>query len=176
VSLAPGEKSLRRGHEKMLEYRREMVMACGSMSQMLGHPKSVGQIYGYLFFSLDPLSLDEIAQQLGVSKGSVSSGVRILLNWGLVRQVWIQGDRKEFVEVVADEGTIFKSGMSDFVKPRLEAAQRRLERTESLLEEAKENKTLTEEEHKGAIGRLEKLKRLQERGRKIVSLIETFAR
>ena len=45
---------------------------------LLGMPRSVGEIYGLLYFSPDPLSMDVIAAKLGISIGSASQGLRTL--------------------------------------------------------------------------------------------------
>ena len=156
----------------MLKSRQEMVMAGGRLSQILGYPKSVGQIYGFLFFSTEPQSLDDIAGKLAISKASVSNGVRQLLGWGVVRQVWVQGDRKEFVEIVEDVSTLFRAGYSDFVKPRVSSAKRRIGEIGNYLDEEYQNGDLTDQEHELAQKRYEKLKKIQRRFERVLPLLE----
>ena len=43
--------------------------------KVLGLPKSVGEIYGSLFISREPVSLDDLVERLGMSKGSGSQGL-----------------------------------------------------------------------------------------------------
>ena len=147
-------------------------MAGGRLSQILGCPKSVGQIYGFLFFSTEPQCLDDIAGKLAISKASVSNGVRQLLGWGVVRQVWIQGDRKEFVEIVEDVSTLFRAGYSDFVKPRVSSAKRRIGEIGNYLDEEHQNGDLTDQEHELAQKRYEKLKKIQRRFERVLPLLE----
>ena len=156
----------------MLKSRQEMVMAGGRLSQILGYPKSVGQIYVFLFFSTEPQSLDDIAGKLAISKASVSNGVRQLLGWGVVRQVWVQGDRKEFVEIVEDVSALFKAGYSDFVKPRVSSAKRRIGEIGNYLDEEYQNGDLTDQEHELAQKRYEKLKKIQRRFERVLPLLE----
>ena len=156
----------------MLKSRQEMVMAGGRFSQILGYPKSVGQIYGFLFFAHKPQSLDDIAGELGVSKASVSNGVRQLLAWGIVRQVWVQGDRKEFIEIVGDVPSLFKAGYSDFVKPRVVSSKRRIGEIGRLLEEEHEGGLISVEEYEFTGKRLEKLRKLQTRFEKVLPFLE----
>ena len=73
--------------------RREMVEASGRLFQLLGLPRSTGQIYGLLYMSARPLSLDDICELLSISKGSASTGTRHLASWAAIRQVWVQGNR-----------------------------------------------------------------------------------
>ena len=156
----------------MLRSRQEMVMAGGRLSQILGHPKSVGQIYGYLFFSNSPQCLDDISGELGLSKASVSNGVRQLLTWGVIRQVWVQGDRREFLEIIEDISTLFKAGYSDFVKPRVASSKRRITDIGNYLEEELAEGALSQDEYEGAKKRYEKLKRIQKRFDRILPFLE----
>ena len=54
------------------------------MGQAVGLPKSYGEIYGLLFASPQPLGFTEIQSRLGLSKGSVSQGLRALREIGAV--------------------------------------------------------------------------------------------
>lgn len=65
------------------------------VATVLGVPKSVGEIYGLLFAAQNPLSFEEIAQQTGLSAGSVSYGLRFLRGVGAVKLNYIQGDRRD---------------------------------------------------------------------------------
>ena len=156
----------------MLRSRQEMVMAGGRLSQILGYPKSVGQIYGFLFFATKAQSLDDIGGELGVSKASVSNGVRKLLSWGVIRQVWVQGDRKEYLEVAEDVSTLFKAGYGDLVKPRVSSSKRRISQIGAYLEEEVQDGTLSEEEYEAAKRRYDNLKRIQTRFERILPFLE----
>ena len=142
------------------------------MSQILGYPKSVGQIYGFLFFAHKSQSLDDIAGELGVSKASVSNGVRQLLAWGVVRQVWVQGDRKEFVEVTGDVPGLFKAGYTDFVKPRVDSSKGRIQEIGRLMEEEHQEGSLSAEEFEFTKRRFDKLRKIQTRLETILPLLE----
>ena len=48
------------------------------MMGILGMPRSVGEIYGLLYFSENPLSMDQIVQKLGMSLGSASQGLSLI--------------------------------------------------------------------------------------------------
>ncbi len=55
-----------------------------------------GQIYALLFLSDEPLSLDDIAERLSVSKSNISINIRLLEEYDLVKQVWVRGSRKDY--------------------------------------------------------------------------------
>jgi len=67
-----------------------------------GLSKLKGQIVGLLLLHHEPLSLDDIAAALHVTKGSVSTIARQLGESGLIRKVWLKGDRKDYYQIVPD--------------------------------------------------------------------------
>ena len=64
----------------MSEADRRIVDLFVDGVRVIGLPKSIGEIYGLLFVSRDPLSLDDLVARLGISKGSASQGLRM---WAL---------------------------------------------------------------------------------------------
>ena len=61
---------------------QEMIEVGGRICQSLGLPRSTGQIFGLLYLSVEPLSLNRMSSMLGISKGSASVGTRQLVLWG----------------------------------------------------------------------------------------------
>ena len=64
--------------------------------------KLEGRIFGLLYMRTEPLSLDEISDELQQSKSNVSVQVRDLLDWQLVRQVRVPGSRKDHYQAATD--------------------------------------------------------------------------
>src|SRR4051794_22383596 len=89
--------------------RRELVDCTGRLFQRVGLPRSTGQIYGLLYLSPKPLSLDDIVASLGLSKGSASNGTRHLLSLGAIRRVWAPGERKDYLESVGNISAVLRS-------------------------------------------------------------------
>jgi DNA-binding transcriptional regulator GbsR (MarR family) len=143
--------------------RLEMIEAGGRLCQLLGMPRSTGQIYGLLYLWPKPLPLDDIAELLGISKASVSLGTRQLLSWKAIRQVWVQGERRDHFEIEPDLGCLLRAGFTDFLKPRLTSSQQRIARMSSILEEEKAQGTLTREEYKLCSDRLKNFVRIQKK-------------
>jgi len=56
----------------------------------------MGRIWSVLYLSPEPLSAEDLRQALKLSSGAVSMTVNELLRWGVVRKVWVQGERKDF--------------------------------------------------------------------------------
>jgi len=62
----------------------------------------MGRIVGLLIISEDPQSLDDIVEQLEMSKGPISQICRRLKERGLIEKVWIPGDRKDYYKAAND--------------------------------------------------------------------------
>ena len=152
--------------------RKDMVEACGGMFQLLGLSRSAGQIYGLLYLSDKPLSLDDMVKLLSISKGSASMGTRHLANWGVVRQVWVPGDRRDHYEAIEDLGQLLRASYAEFVKPRLNNSEQRLARLFDELERDAERGALSKQEFKFCAERLRVLLRFQEKVQSIGPLAE----
>ena len=68
------------------QFVRTLVEVFSELADLFGNPRSHGQIYGILFASPEPLTMDDIAAQLGISKGSVSQGLRALEALGAIER------------------------------------------------------------------------------------------
>ncbi len=82
--------------------RREFVEGLGHISRFWGFPKGVGAVYGVLYLSASPLSLDDLVGQTTLTKGAISTDVRALARMGLVRRSSRLGDRKDYYEAETD--------------------------------------------------------------------------
>ena len=74
----------------------------GQLASYFGFSKVMGQLYGALLLSPDPLSLDDLVEQLAISKASVSTNIRTLEHMGIVREVWVKDDRRKFYTAESD--------------------------------------------------------------------------
>lgn len=152
--------------------RLEFIELSGHLCQLVGLPRSMGQIYGLLYLSLHPLSLDDIAAQLAISKASASTGARHLLTMQAVRQVWIPGERKDHYEVQADLGEVLRANYEGLFKPKLEKSQRKLEALLATLDDDRRQGRLSASEHALGRERLASIQRLQQRLTRLLPLAE----
>ena len=74
----------------------------GHAAESDGFSPIAGRLFGVLLLSAEPLSLDELAETLGVSKASVSTDARRLLERGIVERVSRPGDRRDYYELAPD--------------------------------------------------------------------------
>jgi len=68
----------------------------GKLIEFWGFKRNMGRVWSVLYLSPDPLSAEDLRQSLRLSSGAVSMTVNELLRWGVVRKVWVQGERKDF--------------------------------------------------------------------------------
>ncbi len=78
------------------------VLKWGEMGGEWGVNRSVAQIQALLYLSCDPLSAEDIAEALSIARSNVSTSLKELLGWGLIKRVNVRGDRRDFYEAEAD--------------------------------------------------------------------------
>lgn len=78
------------------------VLHWGEMGNTWGVNRSIAQIHALLFITEQPLTAEEIAAQLGLARSNVSTSIRELLIWKLIRRVHVMGDRRDHYEAEAD--------------------------------------------------------------------------
>ena len=96
-------------------------------SKALGLPKSVGEIYGLVFASEEPLSMDEIMKKLGLSLGSTSQGLKLLRSFGAVKTVYSPGVRKDHYVAELDFRKIITQYLSDVLLPQFADSKNQLD-------------------------------------------------
>lgn len=74
------------------------VERAGMLWEKDGFPRIAGRIFGLALLTEDPLSLDELAESLGVSRASISTDTRLLERMGLLERVTKPGDRKDYYQ------------------------------------------------------------------------------
>jgi DNA-binding transcriptional regulator GbsR (MarR family) len=81
---------------------RRFILHWGDMGGTWGVNRSVAQIHALLFVAGRPLNAEEIADALMIARSNVSTSIRDLLEWGLVRRAPVMGDRRDFFEAEGD--------------------------------------------------------------------------
>ena len=87
----------------MTEHEREFVDAMGRHFEAEGVPRIGGRMFGFLLLRAEPCSLDDLSEQLEVSKASASTNARLLEDWALVQRTSLPGDRRDYYEVAPDQ-------------------------------------------------------------------------
>src|ERR1700747_1955306 len=87
---------------------QKFILHWGEMGTRWGINRTVAQVHALLFLSPKPLPADEIATTLSVARSNVSTSLRELQGWGIVRVVHVLGDRRDHFESVKDVWEIFR--------------------------------------------------------------------
>ncbi len=89
--------------------RNLFIRRWGEMAQSWGISRTMAEIHALLFVATDPLCTDDVMEQLAVSRGSASTNLRQLINWGLIHRVHRRTDRKEYFEAEKDVWQMFET-------------------------------------------------------------------
>lgn len=109
------------------DFERQVVDFFCDGVKLLGLPKSVGEIYGLLFITPEPLSLDDLVVRLGISKGSASQGLRTLRELGAVRvAVGEEGARRIFFEPDVELKRLVGGFIKEQVRPHVRSGEQKL--------------------------------------------------
>lgn len=90
------------GKERLEKSRRRITESIAQNIHLYGLPPSAGRQYGMMFFQNQPSTLDNMSEELGMSKTSMSTSVRALVDSKLVERVWERGVRKDLYKVKDD--------------------------------------------------------------------------
>jgi DNA-binding transcriptional regulator GbsR (MarR family) len=99
--------------------------------RVLGLPRSIGEIYGLLFISRTPLSLDDLVLRLKISKGSASQGLRMLKSLGAVREAEANNggtERRTYYEPAVELKRLVGGFIREQVRPHLESGKTKIKR------------------------------------------------
>ena len=83
---------------------RDFIESMGRQFEEDGAPRIAGRLFGFLMLQEEPCSLDDVAEQLQVSKGSASSNARLLEQLGIAERVTRAGDRRDYYQISPDLG------------------------------------------------------------------------
>lgn len=76
--------------------KADFVESWGSMGALWGINRSMARIHALLLATREPLGLEEITSELGMSRGNASMALKDLRYWGVVRKVNLTGERRDF--------------------------------------------------------------------------------
>ncbi|MCF1190684.1 ArsR family transcriptional regulator [Mangrovimonas sp. AS39] len=84
------------------EAKEKFISTWGSLGSLWGINKAMAQIQALLFISTKPLSMEDIMEELKISRGNTSMNLRQLMDWGIVTKEIIPGERKEYFTTEKD--------------------------------------------------------------------------
>jgi len=87
---------------------RKFIVHWGKMGARWGINRTVAQIYALLYIAPEPLNAEEISETLSVARSTISTGLRELQSWGIIKVVQVLGDRRDHFETMNDVGEMFR--------------------------------------------------------------------
>ena len=115
------------------EARQRLVEIGGRTSQDLGLGRVVGQMLMYLYLQEEERSLDQIGEDLGLSKAAASVSARQLENLGLLRRCWKKGDRRSYYRTADNIATALQQGLFRLLARKVQAVGEELDHVHGLL-------------------------------------------
>jgi DNA-binding transcriptional regulator GbsR (MarR family) len=112
--------------------KRYMVDACVKVANSYGCCDAVGVLRGTLFLAERPISMDELVEETGYSKSTVSSNISTLERQGLVRRVIIPGDKRYHYIPVTDPDSLKKELITN-MRQEMQVIIAAMNRTEETL-------------------------------------------
>lgn len=85
----------------------DFVTQWGAIGNSWGVNRTMAQIHALLMVTPDPMSTDQVMDELKISRGNANMNLRELVGWGLIRSIVRKGERKEFFEAEKDVWKIF---------------------------------------------------------------------
>ncbi len=124
---------------EMIEEAESLVIdAIAETMDLYGVTPSIGRLYGVLYFSEEPMTLNQMGSSLGMSKPSMSTGIHSLMDIEMVQKVWRKGERKDLYKAEKD---FFVSFFSFFCKKwdrelsiNMQSIEKATEKLNSILE------------------------------------------
>ena len=105
---------------KLSPVQDKFILHWGEMGSRWGINRTVAQIHALLFMSPRPLNADEIVEALDVARSNVSTSLRELQGWRIVRLVHVKGDKRDHFESMKDVWEMFRVVLDERMKREIE--------------------------------------------------------
>jgi len=94
---------------ELSETGRRFIVHWGEMGSAWGVNRTVAQIHALLFFHGKPLNAEDISDTLAAARSNVSTSLKELQNWKLIRVTHVLGDRRDYFETSHDVWELFRT-------------------------------------------------------------------
>jgi DNA-binding transcriptional regulator GbsR (MarR family) len=128
---------------KLTEAKQQFISSWGAFGTHWGINRTMAQIHALLLVSPDPLTQDDIMEELNISRGNTNMNIRELINWGLVERVILPGERKEYFSAEKDIWKVVKQIVKERKKRELEPMMQLLDKLEDVEGDKKDKKVKT---------------------------------
>ena len=139
---------------KLAEAKQQFISSWGAFGTHWGINRTMAQIHALLLISPDPLTQDDIMEELNISRGNVNMNTRELINWGLIDRVILPGERKEYFSAEKDIWKVVKQIVKERKKRELEPMLKLLDQLENVEGDKKDKNVKSFVEVVGGIKKL----------------------
>jgi DNA-binding transcriptional regulator GbsR (MarR family) len=122
--------------QSLNKIKRDFTEGLSQISRFWGFPKGMGAIFAVLYLSPAALSLDEIVQETGLTKGAISTEIRALARMGLVHRSSKLGDRKDYYTAESDFYAAIRSILKERQNSEFDRAIRTVKETLGQMDES----------------------------------------
>lgn len=132
----------------------EFIAHWGVLGSSWGINRTMAQIHALLIISIEPMTYEEIMEELQISRGNANSNLRELMSWGLIQKIIYPGDRKEYFEAYKDVWKMFTTVAKERKRREIEPA------LEVLTKFSNENVQSKSEEEKAFYNQISSIKEM----------------
>jgi DNA-binding transcriptional regulator GbsR (MarR family) len=163
--------------ERLWESERIVSDAIGRLMELWGFKRNMGRVWTVLYLAGRPLSAKQLRERLQLSSGAVSMTLNELARWGVVRKLWVQGDRRDFFEAEANVwkmiSRVIREREQSEISQAIDALEEALVALDHHAEDGGESDPARAEVQRERIGRLLELAKL---GRSMLDALISNAR
>ena len=121
--------------DTLTKIKKDFTEGLSQISRFWGFPKGMGAIFAVLYLSPAPLSLDEIVAETGLTKGAISTEIRMLARIGLVHRSTKLGDRKDYYAAETDFYAAIRAILQERQNSEFDRAVRSVKATLTVMDE-----------------------------------------
>ncbi len=122
---------------RISEAEARAAEAVGDVIRFWGFREILGRVWTILYLSPEPLSAAQIRSKLQASVGNTSMALNELRKWGVVKKVWLPGERTQRFTAEVDVWRMISNVLAARERGLLDSVRERLEESVSLLREAR---------------------------------------
>src|SRR5882762_6214807 len=130
---------------KLSSVQQKFILHWGEMGTRWGINRTVAQIHALLFISKRPLNAEEIVETLDVARSNVSTSLKELQGWGIVKLVHVMGDKRDHFESMKDAWEMFRAVLDERKRREIDPTLALLRDCIAEAEKDKETDAYTEE-------------------------------
>src|SRR3974390_598036 len=107
--------------------QQKFILHWGEMGTRWGINRTVAQVHALLFISPKPLNADDIVEALGVARSNVSTSLKELQSWGIVKMTHVLGDKRDHFESMKDVWEMFRVVLNERKRREIDPTMRMLD-------------------------------------------------